>query len=48
LGIETKSKTLTVLVQCIFTENIAKEIAKRAALLSKVHIAKNHLLIVVD
>jgi translation initiation factor 5 len=37
LGIETKSKTLTVLVQCVFTENICKEIPKRAALFHKVH-----------
>jgi translation initiation factor 5 len=36
LGIETKSKTLTVLVQCVFTENICKEIPKRAALFHKV------------
>ena len=36
LGIEAKSKTLTVLVQCVFTENIAKEIGKRAALFRKV------------
>jgi len=32
LGIESKSKTLTVLVQCVFTENICKEIPSRAAL----------------
>ena len=36
LGIETKSKTLTVLVQCVFTENICKEIPQRAALFHKV------------
>ena len=36
LGIETKSKTLTVLVQCVFTENICKEISQRAALFRKV------------
>ena len=36
LGIEGKSKTLTVLVQCVFTENIVKEIPKRAALFHKV------------
>jgi translation initiation factor 5 len=36
LGIEAKSKTLTVLVQCVFTENICKEIPKRAALFHKV------------
>ena len=48
LGIETRSKTLTVLVQCVFTENISKEVAKRAALLSKVRITQDHLLIIVD
>jgi translation initiation factor 5 len=36
LGIEAKAKTLTVLVQCVFTENICKEIGKRAALFRKV------------
>jgi len=36
LGIESKSKTLTVLVQCVFTENICKEIPPRAALFVKV------------
>jgi len=36
LGIEGKSKTLTVLVQCVFTENIVKEIPQRAALFHKV------------
>src|SRR5277367_1381727 len=36
LGIESKSKTLTVLVQCVFTENICKEIPQRAALFAKV------------
>lgn len=36
LGIETKSRTLTVLVQCVFTENICKEIPRRAALFAKV------------
>jgi len=36
LGIETRSKTLTVLVQCVFTENIAQEIPQRAALFHKV------------
>ena len=36
LGIEAKSKTLTVLVQCVFTENICKEIPKRSALFHKV------------
>jgi len=35
LGIEAKSKTLTVLVQCVFTENICKELPKRAALFHK-------------
>lgn len=37
LGIETKSKTLTVLVQCVFTVNICKEIPKRAPLFHKVY-----------
>jgi translation initiation factor 5 len=37
LGIEAKSKTLTVLVQCVFSEeNICKEISARAALFAKV------------
>jgi translation initiation factor 5 len=36
LGIEARSKTLTVLVQCVFTENICKEISARAALFHKV------------
>lgn len=36
LGIEAKAKTLTVLVQCVFTEDICKEISKRAALFHKV------------
>jgi len=36
LGIETKSRTLTVLAQCVFTENICKEIPQRAALFHKV------------
>lgn len=35
LGIESKAKTLTVLVQCVFTENIIKEISTRAALFQK-------------
>jgi len=35
LGVEAKTKTLTVLVQCVFTENICKEIGKRAALFRK-------------
>jgi len=39
LGIEGKSKTLTVLVQCVFTEDIVKEISKRAALFHKVFIS---------
>jgi translation initiation factor 5 len=36
LGIEARSKTLTVLVQCVFTKNICKEISARAALFHKV------------
>jgi translation initiation factor 5 len=36
LGIDGKSKTLTVLVQCVFTDNICKEIPQRAALFHKV------------
>jgi translation initiation factor 5 len=38
LAIEGRSKTLTVLAQTVFTENICKEIPKRAALFSKVRI----------
>jgi translation initiation factor 5 len=40
LGVESKSKTLTVLVQCVFTENICKEIPKRAALFHKAPVPK--------
>jgi translation initiation factor 5 len=36
LGIETKHKTLTVLAQTIFDENITKQIPKRASMLKKV------------
>jgi translation initiation factor 5 len=36
LGIETKHKTLTVLAQTIFDENMVKQIPKRAAMLKKV------------
>ena len=42
LGIETRSKTLTVLVQCVFSENICKEIPKRAALFHKVLSPTSH------
>lgn len=35
LGIETKHRTLTVLAQTIFDENIVKQIEKRAAMLRK-------------
>ena len=37
LGIDTKPKTLTVLVQCIFTENIYNQVVTHAALLQKVN-----------
>lgn len=36
LGIETKHKTLTVLAQTIFDENIVKQIDGRASMLKKV------------
>ena len=36
LGIETKHKTLTVLAQTIFDDNIVKQIPKRGAMLKKV------------
>lgn len=46
LGIESKSKTLTVLVQCVFTDNICKEISQRAALFAKVIFSRpSHALI---
>jgi translation initiation factor 5 len=41
LGIETKHRTLTVLAQTIFTENILKEIEPRAAMLKKVCISRS-------
>ena len=48
LGIEAKSKTLTVLVQCVFTENICKEISQRAALFRKACTLLETLLTIVD
>lgn len=37
LGIETKHRTLTVLAQTLFDEDIVKQIPKRAGMLKKVH-----------
>lgn len=39
LGIETKHKTLTVLAQTIFDDNIVKQIPKRGAMLKKVRVS---------
>ena len=36
LGVEAKAKTLTVIVQCVFTKNICNEIPERATLFCKV------------
>ena len=36
LNIVAKSRALTVLVQCIFTEDMSREVKKRASLLRKV------------
>jgi len=50
LSIESKPKTLTVLVQCVFTENICKEIPKRAALFHKVlpRLSNSHIQLIAD
>jgi translation initiation factor 5 len=42
LGIETKHKTLTVLAQTLFTENIIKEIDQRAPMLKKMITSERH------
>ncbi|KKY15157.1 putative eukaryotic translation initiation factor 5 [Phaeomoniella chlamydospora] len=42
LGIETKHKTLTVLAQTIFDENIIKQIPQRAAMLKKMITSERH------
>jgi len=42
LGIETKHKTLTVLAQTIFDENITKQIPKRASMLKKLITSDKH------
>lgn len=42
LGLETKHKTLTVLAQTLFTENIVKEIDNRAAMLKKMITSERH------
>jgi translation initiation factor 5 len=42
LGIETKHKTLTVLAQTIFSEDIVKQIPKRAAMLKKMITSERH------
>lgn len=42
LGIETKHKTLTVLAQSIFDDNIIQQIPKRAAMLKKMITSERH------
>jgi translation initiation factor 5 len=42
LGIETKHKTLTVLAQTLFTDNIVKEIDVRAPMLKKMITSERH------
>ncbi|KAK4231525.1 putative eukaryotic translation initiation factor 5 protein [Podospora fimiseda] len=42
LGIETKHKTLTVLAQTIFDENIVKQIKKRAPMLKQIGTSERH------
>jgi translation initiation factor 5 len=42
LGIETKHKTLTVLAQTIFDENIVKQISSRAPMLKKMITSERH------
>ncbi|RDL30163.1 Uncharacterized protein BP5553_10441 [Venustampulla echinocandica] len=42
LGIETKHRTLLVLVSTIFDDNMAKQVAKRAAMLKNVGTSEKH------
>ncbi|KAF2675489.1 hypothetical protein BT63DRAFT_39636 [Microthyrium microscopicum] len=42
LGIESKHRTLTVLAQTLFTENIVKEIDARAAMLKRMTTSERH------
>ncbi|KAI4214698.1 MAG: hypothetical protein LQ351_002771 [Letrouitia transgressa] len=42
LGIETKARTLTVLAQTIFDENIVSQIPKRASMLKKMITSERH------
>lgn len=42
LGIESKHRTLTVLAQCLFDDDIVKQIPKRAAMLKKMMTTDKH------
>lgn len=42
LGIETKHRTVQVLVQCLFDENVIAQIPKRAAMLKKLVSSERH------
>lgn len=42
LGIDSKHKTLAVIVQCVLDENILKQIPKHASLLKKLNVSEKH------